>query len=180
MRNKSRHRKLRLLLAIPVRNRKSIATLWNRQKFEEELGKSISEKDYHAFIEPFEALKRLQTIRAKLKPEEIVEPPKVAVLKLKVFDFPKDLPFSKEETAAYKAVHHLLSEINKSHLGLTDTDTFAQQKRLEQRRTDLLRFLWIFGCFGKFEEKMAHTSQLMPKPIWLIEVAKRGSQFGLL
>lgn len=82
-----------------------------------------------------------------------MEPPKVAVLKLKVFDFPKDLPFSKEETAAYKAVHHLLSEINKSHLGLTDTDTFAQQKRLEQRRTDLLRFLWIFGCFGKFEEK---------------------------
>jgi hypothetical protein len=141
----------------PCETEKSIATLWNRQKFEEKLGKPISEKDYHAFIEPFEALKRLQTIRAKLKPEEIVEPPKVAVLKLKVVDFPKDLPFSKEETAAYKAVHQLLSEINKSQLGLTDTDTFAQQKRLEQRRTYLLRFMWIFGCFGEFrEEKGSH------------------------
>lgn len=137
----------------PCETEKSTATLWNRQKFEEELGKPISEKDYHAFIEPFEALKRLQTIRTKLKPEAIVKPPKVAASKTGVVHFPKDLPFSKEETAAYKAVHQLLSEIIKSELGLMNTDTFAQQKRLEQRMTHVLRFLWIFGCFGKFNEE---------------------------
>lgn len=120
-------------------------------------------------------MKRLQTIRAKLKPEEIVEPPKVTASKIRIVDFPKDLPFSKEETAAYKAVHQLLSEISKSKLGLTDTDTFAQQKRLEQRKAHLLRFMWIFGCFGEFrEEKGSHL--LVDAKTYL---ANRGSETRL-
>lgn len=35
---------------------------------------------------------------------------------------------------------------------MTDTDTFAQQHRLENRRAHVLRFLWILGRHGRFEK----------------------------
>ena len=131
---------------------KATGGVWTRAKIEEKLGVPISQEEYHAFVEPFEGISRLEALRASLRPEEIVEPAKVQVFETKIADFPEDLPFSKEEKASFKAVHTLLTIIKRSSLGLRDTDTFAQQHRLENRRAHVLRFLWILGRYGKLEK----------------------------
>jgi hypothetical protein len=124
---------------------------------EEKLGAPISEEEYHTFVEPFEGIGRLATLRASLKPEKIVEPNKVTTSGTRIVDFPKNLPFSKEETESFKNVHKLLATIKRSSLGLRDTDTFAQQHYLKNRRAHVLRFLWILGRYGTFEkEKSAY------------------------
>jgi hypothetical protein len=156
----------------PCQAEKSTGGLWNRSKFEEKLGAPVSEEDYHAFIEPFEALNRLETLRAKLKPEEIVEPSKVPAANVKIIEFPKNLLFSKEETEAFRIVHRLLAKINQSQLGLTDTDTFAQQKRLESRRAHILRFLWIMACFGKNKKEIGAFLEVDAKTF----LANRGNE----
>jgi hypothetical protein len=136
---------------------KATGGVWNRENIEKKLGAPISEEEYNAFVEPFEGISRLEAIRASLKPEEVVEPAKIPTSETRVYDFPENLPFSKEETAPFKAVHKLLSTIERSSLGLRDTDTFAQQHRLENRRAHVLRFLWILGRYSEFEkEKSAH------------------------
>jgi|GEM_PF-350500 len=130
---------------------RSIAGAWSRDFFEKKHGVRISEEDYRAFIKPFEGLKRLEKIRASLSPNEIVEPPIVPQLKTKVIDFPEHLPLSKNEIAAFKALHRVLANIKRSSLGLKDTDTFAQQQKLKNRISHFLRFIWIFGRFGNFQ-----------------------------
>lgn len=57
----------------PCEHVKDISGAWNRQKFEEKLGAPISDANYHAYVDPFEGLTRLESIRASLKSEEIVE-----------------------------------------------------------------------------------------------------------
>lgn len=127
--------------------------IWTREKFEAKHGAPIPEEDYLTFIEPFEGLKHLETIRATLKPEEIVEVVKVPPLKTRIIEFPKDISLSEEETTTFKVLHQLLATIKRSPLGLEDTDTFAQQQRLKKRRKGFFRFLWIFGCFGEIKEE---------------------------
>jgi len=136
----------------PCQAEKNTGGLWSRRKFEEKLGAPVSEEDYHAFIEPFEALNRLEGIRTKLKTKEIIEPPRMPAAKVKIIEFPSDLPFPKEETAAFKTVHRLLEKISQSQLQLTDTDTFAQQQRLDSRRAHILRFLWIMTGYGEIKK----------------------------
>jgi Protein of unknown function (DUF3795) len=137
----------------PCDTLKATSGLWNRENIEKRLGAPISEEEYHAFVEPFEGIGRLQTVRASLEREEILEPAKVSLSERKIVDFPENLPFSKEETASFKAVHQLLETVNGSSLGMRDTDTFAQRHRLENRRAHFLRFLWILGRYGKFEKE---------------------------
>lgn len=136
----------------PCDTLKATSGVWNRENIENRLGAPISEEDYHAFVEPFEGISRLQTVRASLKPEEILEPAKAPVSETKIVDFPEDLPFSKEEKTSFKTVHQMLETVKGSSLGMRDTDTFAQQHRLENRRAHVLRFLWILGRYGRFEK----------------------------
>jgi len=136
---------------------KATAGAWNRESIEEKLGAPISEEEYHAFVEPFEGISRLEAIHASLKSDEIVEPAKVPTSETRIADFPENLPFSKEETASFKAVYKLLGTLERSSLGLRGTDTFAQKHKLENLRAHVLRFLWILGSCGKFEkEKCTH------------------------
>ena len=130
---------------------KETAGLWNRESIEAKLGAAISEEEYHSFVEPFEGISRLEVIRASLKPDEIVEPAIAPASKVRIADFPENLPF-KEEIASFKAVHSSLVTIADSSLGLQDTDTFAQQHTLENQKAHLLRFLWILGNYGEFEK----------------------------
>lgn len=142
----------------PCETVKATGGAWNRENIEKKLGAPISEEEYHAFVEPFEGVSRLEAIRASLKPEEIVEPAKAPTSETRITDFPENLPFSKEETASFRAVHKLLATVKHSSLGLRDTDAFAQHHRLENRRAHVLRFLWILGRHGKFEkEKSSHV-----------------------
>jgi hypothetical protein len=131
---------------------KATSGVWNRENIEKKLGAAISQEEYHSFVEPFEGIRRLGAVRASLRPEEIVEPAKVATSESKIVDLPENLPFSKEEAASFRAVYELLAAIKRSSLGMRDTDTFAQQNRLENRRAHVLRFLWILGRHGKFEK----------------------------
>ncbi len=82
-----------------------------------------------------------------------MEPATVPTLETRIADFPESLPYSKKEKESFRAVHKLLAAIKRSSLGLRDTDTFAQQHRLENRRAHVLRFLWILGAYGKFEKE---------------------------
>ncbi len=135
----------------PCNTIEATAGAWNREGIEEKLGAPISEEEYHSFVEPFEGIRRLKAIRAALKPNEIVEPAKAPASETKIADFPENLPFSREEIASFKAVHKLLATLEHSSLGLRDTDTFAQQHKLENLRAHVLRFLWILGNYGRLE-----------------------------
>lgn len=132
---------------------KATGGAWNRKDIEKKLGAPISEDEYHAFVEPFEGIRRLETIHASLRTEKIAEPTKALASENEIVDFPENLPFLKEETASFKAVHRLLTVIDRSSLGLRDTDTFAQHHKLEDLKQHVLRFLWILGCYGVIEEK---------------------------
>ena len=136
----------------PCDTLKATAGVWNRKTIEEKHGSPISEQDYHVFVEPFEGITRLEAIHASLKSDKIVEPPKMLTTEAKVVDFPENLPFSKEQTAALKAVHGLLISLQRSSLGMRDIDTFSQHHKLENRKAHVFRFLWMLGRYGKFEK----------------------------
>jgi hypothetical protein len=115
-------------------------------------------------VEPFEGITRLEAIRASLKPDEIVEPAKVPASETRIVDFPKDLSFSKEEMASFKAVHKLLANLNGSSLGMRDTDTFAQQHKLENLQAHVSRFLWILGNYGKLGKEKSQRLVVDAEP----------------
>jgi len=143
--------------SFPCDTLKATAGLWNRKTIEEKRGSPLSEKDYHAFVEPFEGMNRLEAIRASLRQNEILEPAKTSIVEKRVVDFPENLPFSKEETTALKAVYRLLTSLQRSSLGMRDADTFSQHHKLENQKAHVFRFLWILGRYGKLEkEKKAY------------------------
>ena len=115
----------------------------DREKIEARLGVPMPEEDYLAFIEPYEGNKHLGKIRALLKPEDLVTP-RVPTTKSRIIDFSDDLPLSKEETLAFKALHRLLAGI-KSMTGAT----YARQATLKKRTQWIFRFLWVVGLFGE-------------------------------
>ncbi len=129
------------------------AGTWTRETFEKRMGEPMSDEDYRTFVEPFEGVKRLEKIRATLSPNQIVDPIVEEPLKLKIVDFPENLPHSSNEIKEFKAVHSLLAGIKKSSLGLKDTDILPQQHRLKNRILHLIRFLWIFARYGKPKEE---------------------------
>lgn len=137
----------------PCDTLKGTAGLWTRENIEAKLGGPVSEEEYHNFIEPFEGIARLEAIRDSLKLNEVFEPAKVSISNVRIVDFPENLP--SEDVTAFKAVHNLLVTIENSSLGLQDTDTFAQQHKLEKQKAHISRFLWIFGNHGKFEKEGA-------------------------
>jgi hypothetical protein len=132
----------------PCEGLRSIAGAWSREFFEEKHGAKISEEDYRTFIKPFEAISRLEKIRASLGSYDVVDAYVVPELEREIVDFPEDLPFSKEEKVAFKALHQVLASLKCSSLGLKDIDTFVQQQRLKDLISHFFRFLWILGCFG--------------------------------
>ena len=136
----------------PCETLKATADLWNRKNIEAKFGTPISEKDYHSYVEPFEGVSRLSVIHSSLKPNEIVKPVKASKTKTRIGKFP-DILHAKEDLASFKAVHTLLLNLEASSLGLNNTDTFAQQHKLENQKAHILRFLWILGNYGKIEKR---------------------------
>lgn len=132
----------------PCDTLKGTADAWNRKIIEAKLGHSLFEADFRQFVEPFEGLQRLKVLRESLKPTDFVEPPKV-LAKAKLVDFPENMPVTRKES--FKKVHKLLEKILYSSFGLQNTDAFAQHHTLEKQRTHILRFLWIFGTYGKLD-----------------------------
>ncbi len=162
-------------LRFPCDTLKATAGLWNRKNIEEKHGSPISEQEYRVFVEPFEGIDRLETIRASLKQDEIVEPAKITTLETAVVDFPKKLSFSIKETTAFKSVHRLLALLQQSSLGMLYIDTFSQHHKLENRKAHVFRFLWIMGSRGKLEEDTKAKLVIDAKTY----LAERGSEKNL-
>ena len=154
----------------PCDTLKATADLWTREKIEAKLGAPLSEENYHSFVEPFEGLTRLNDIHASLKPEDIVEPAKVTTSKTRIVEFPKDLEL-REDVSSFKAVHALLAALENSSLGLRDTDTFAQEHKLENRKAHILRLMWILANYGKFD-KQDSTSLVVDAETYYVNRAK--------
>lgn len=119
-----------------------------RKRVTHRLGKPISEKDYRAFVEPYEGLKHLQEIRASLSPKDIVKMPEIEPLKARIVAFPKELPFPKKKKSAFESLHRLFMNILTAR-----TKTYARQVLIKRRQQHFLSLLWIFGRYGKFKKK---------------------------
>ncbi len=115
----------------------------SRERIAARLGAPILEEEYLSFIEPYELHKHLEEMRASLGPEEIVAMTPVSV-KASVVPFPGDLPFSKEEMAALKALHGIMAAA-----GCAKDVPHVQQDALKERRRHLLKILWTFGLLGE-------------------------------
>lgn len=87
-----------------------------------------------------------------LKPNEIVEPAKSVSSNTKIVEFPEN--FALKDAESFRAVHKLLSDLERSSFGLNNSDTFAQQHKLENQKAHVLRFLWALGNFGKPENEI--------------------------
>lgn len=133
----------------PCEEVKQWGTRWTREAVAARLGiqeEAIPEEDYLAFIEPYESLKHLAAIRASLTPEDIVEMTKPSPVRARTF--PADLPFSKEGTSAFEAVHRLLAKI----ISISG-ETHARQTILEKEKKYLLKLLWAFGLYGELRDE---------------------------
>jgi len=118
----------------------------NREKIEERMETPMPEEDYIAFIKPYQHLMHLDEIRASLDPEDIAEA-KVSTVKPRIADFPDDLPFSREERSAFKALYLLITAVES-----ISGSTQAQREALKKRKEYFLKLLWTFGLFGELKE----------------------------
>lgn len=134
----------------PCETLKGTADLWTRKKIEEKLERSISEKEYHLFVEPFEGLNRLMGIKSSLQSNEIVKPVKISKSQKRIIKFPEIL--TNKKISSFRIVYNLLQKIYSSSLGLKNPDTFAQQHLLENQKVHVFRFLWILGNYGKIRK----------------------------
>jgi hypothetical protein len=119
----------------------------SRERIAARLGTLVPEEEYSTFIEPYELHRHLDEIHASLAPEDIVEMTQVSV-KPRTVDLPDDLPFSREETAAFEALHRLLAAV-----GTVSGVSHARQEALKERRRLLLKMLWAFGLLGERKEE---------------------------
>jgi len=144
----------------------------DREWAEARLGAPMSEGDYLACIEPYEGLKHLDKIRAFLKPEDIVDH-KVPAAKPRIVDFPDDLPISKEETSAFKALYRLLANMKS-----ISADTYIRQAVLERRKQWIFEFLWAGGLFGELGDSYIAVDgeklSAQKVPYWMdLEIVRR-------
>lgn len=119
----------------------------NRKSVEKHVGTPISDRDYHDFVEPFENRTHLKKIRASLKKQDIKKPAIVKV-KPKVAPFPVKLRATKKQTAAYKNLHKVLTQIARM-----TGKTYGQETVLKKRRERLYKMLWTFGLYGQLRKK---------------------------
>ena len=136
----------------PCDTLKATSSLWTRKNIEKKLCRAISEEEYQKFVKPFEGVSRLNSIRDSLEPKQIINPAKAVKSKSSFIDFPANISLPKKQIAQFRAVHDLLHNLEKSALGLKDTDTFAQNHKLEDLKAHVFRFLWILGNHGTFEK----------------------------
>ena len=135
--------------------------IWTREAYENIHGRPITDEEYNKYIEPFEALTRLQRIRKKLSSEEIVEAPTVPLLKAEVVEFPDSL--SGVQAADFKKLHSVLKSLKESTLAGVDADLAIQQGRLQNRVKYLFRFLLILAVHGKLQEKNGRALVVDPE-----------------
>lgn len=108
----------------------------------ERLGE-IPEDDYRVFVEPYVVMPHLEDIRATLDPGDI-KAIKEFTIKPRLAAFPSGL----ESAEVYKNLYRLLEKVDAPVDGLS----YAQAEIQKERRTHILKILWAFGLFGKFND----------------------------
>jgi hypothetical protein len=119
-----------------------------REMTAERIGREIPDKDYFDFIQPYEGIKKLDTIRKTLARNEMKEPKKFH-LKSKMKGFPDKLLHSEKDGSIYKSLYDLLARIN----GLVQDVPFAKREALKRKRPYLNLLLWTFGLYGTFRKR---------------------------
>ncbi len=157
----------------PCAVEKAHATGWTRENIEKRLKRPMTDEEYQTFFEPFEALKRLETIRRTLSPDEIVEAKTVSPLKAKIIEFPDSI--TESQAKSFKQIHLMLITLKQSTLSGEDADLAIQQHRLKNRVKHLFRFIWIFAIQGKWIETNG-GSLVVDSETFL---KNRGSESGL-
>jgi len=114
-----------------------------REKIEKRMGGIVPEKDYLAFIEPYEGMKHLDEVSKSLSPADIVKMTPIKS-KSKVCPFPEDLLVSQKENSLYQQIYDILSTVE-----MGKNVSFARQMFLEGNRKNLLKLLWAFGLYGE-------------------------------
>ena len=82
-----------------------------RKKVTERRGKQVPEKDYVAFLSPYEGLEHLKALRHCLRSADIMKMPKIPPLKKRMAAFPRHIALSKTATAGLESLHFLLIRI---------------------------------------------------------------------
>ena len=119
-----------------------------REKTAATLGREIPDRDYYDFIEPYEGIKKLNTIRKTVGRNEIKEPKKFH-LKSKIREFPSESLASKKDDPIIKSLYGLLAKIN----GPAPSVSFAKREALKRKRPYMNLLLWTFGLYGTFRKK---------------------------
>ena len=114
-----------------------------RKRVESRIGKPVSEKDYHALIEPYEGIKHLHEMRTALGKDDIVDKPLINPLKTRIASFPNKLRVLKSERAAFEKLYEFMTEIITGH-----AKTHARQILMKRRKPHMLGLLWAFGRYG--------------------------------
>jgi len=118
----------------------SVQKITNRTEFVKRTGKEISEYDYKLFIEPYTGLKHLREIRKTLSTKDYKEYKKFSP-KIKFSQFDVDSP----RQECLKTIYSILTTI-----GIEYDISFARLQTLKYKREQLVKILWVLGCYGKY------------------------------
>lgn len=117
---------------------------YTREKVERALGVSVPEKDYRAFIEPFENCRHLDGIRRSVGRKDTVRPKEIRA-KTAIVAFPEDMKGAPKQKRDLRRLHAVLSSIISIR-----GKTFAQHEIMRKRRARyFMHLLWVFGLYGE-------------------------------
>ena len=114
-----------------------------RNIIETRIGAAIPEDDYRAFIEPYEGLNHLISLRGTLRGEDI-NTIKPLTLKSKSVPFPDTLNVSGGKLKSYRTLHRILSAIDKT----LENISYARRESEKKTRPYILKLLWTCGLYG--------------------------------
>jgi hypothetical protein len=112
----------------------------------ERLGE-IPEGDYTVYVEPYMGIPHLDAVRAALDPGDIKKLKEITITP-RLAAFPAGL----ESAPGFENLYSLLKIVN-SHV---DGLSYAQAETQKEKRTHILKILWAFGSFGKFNNERTH------------------------
>ena len=117
-----------------------------REQTEKKIGAKIPDKDYKAFLKPYEGLKNLKLLRKSLKPDEIKNHADVEPLRVRIAKFPDTLSLPKKELSAYKNLYGIMTSILRAQV-----DTYTRQTLIKRRKKHILSLLWLFGRYSQYK-----------------------------
>jgi hypothetical protein len=124
-----------------------------RETVSERIGEPVPDEAYERFIEPFQGKAHLDTIRADLSNDDIVEAMQVEIPVKKVLEFPSGAKLKPITSSDLKNVHSLISNLGVTDFGLKHPDTVAGAGIIKNRRDILYRLIWTVFQNGELRDE---------------------------